>query len=151
MFSKRTWTIVSLLLVVVLVLSACGKAATDKPFTVGILTVGPITDNGWSTATYVGAQYVQSKIEGSQLIYAENVNTSANPNTTAAQFAEQLLESGANVITTEFSDWATNCPEYKVTAVQVTLSNRPSDWQKEWEEREEENKRIAVKPLVAAE
>jgi formate dehydrogenase major subunit len=59
--------------------------------------------------------------------------------------------SGANVITTEYSDWATNCPEYKVTAVQVTPSNRPSDWQKEWEEREEGNKRIAVKPLVAAE
>ena len=56
--------------------------------------------------------------------------------------------SGANVITTEFSDWATNCPEYKVTAVQVTHSNQPSSWQKEWEAREEENKRIAV---VAAE
>lgn len=28
--------------------------------------------------------------------------------------------SGANVVTTEWSDWATNCPEYKVTAVQVT-------------------------------
>jgi formate dehydrogenase major subunit len=28
--------------------------------------------------------------------------------------------SGANVITTDFSDWATNCPEYKVTAVEVT-------------------------------
>lgn len=30
---------------------------------------------------------------------------------------------GANVITTENSDWATNCPEYKVTAVQVTVAN----------------------------
>jgi len=58
--------------------------------------------------------------------------------------------SGANVITTEHSDWATNCPEYKVTAVQVALSNRPSEWQKEWEEREEENKRISAK-MVAAE
>ncbi len=28
---------------------------------------------------------------------------------------------GANVVTTEHSDWATNCPEYKVTAVQVGL------------------------------
>jgi formate dehydrogenase major subunit len=28
--------------------------------------------------------------------------------------------SGANVVTTEYSDWATNCPEYKVTAVQVS-------------------------------
>ena len=51
---------------------------------------------------------------------------------------------GANVITTEFSDWATNCPEYKVTAVQVNPSNRPSAWQKEWEDREEINKRVAA-------
>jgi formate dehydrogenase major subunit len=28
-------------------------------------------------------------------------------------------ENAANVVTTEFSDWATNCPEYKVTAVEV--------------------------------
>ncbi|MDZ4259970.1 MAG: formate dehydrogenase subunit alpha [Gemmatimonadales bacterium] len=28
-------------------------------------------------------------------------------------------ELGANVVTTEYSDWATNCPEYKVTAVEV--------------------------------
>jgi formate dehydrogenase major subunit len=58
---------------------------------------------------------------------------------------------GANVVTTEYSDWATNCPEYKVTAVQVTLSNRQSDWQDEWAEREQENKRIEAKPLIAAE
>ena len=39
-------------------------------------------------------------------------------------------ESGANVITTENSDWATNCPEFKVTAVQVTRVSQLSDWQK---------------------
>jgi formate dehydrogenase major subunit len=39
-------------------------------------------------------------------------------------------ESGANVITTENSDWATNCPEYKVTAVQMVKVQQPSDWQK---------------------
>ena len=33
-------------------------------------------------------------------------------------------ESGANVVTTEYSDWATNCPEYKVTAVEVTPNSR---------------------------
>jgi formate dehydrogenase major subunit len=52
--------------------------------------------------------------------------------------------SGANVVTTENSDWATNCPEYKVTAVQVRPSNQPSEWQKDWETREDENKRIAA-------
>ena len=30
---------------------------------------------------------------------------------------------GANVVTTDQSDWATNCPEYKVTAVQVSRAN----------------------------
>jgi len=33
-------------------------------------------------------------------------------------------ETGANVVTTENSDWATNCPEYKVTAVQVMPTKR---------------------------
>jgi formate dehydrogenase major subunit len=41
--------------------------------------------------------------------------------------------SGANVITTDNSDWATNCPEYKVTAVQVTRVSQPSEWQKRYE------------------
>jgi formate dehydrogenase major subunit len=42
--------------------------------------------------------------------------------------------SGANVITTENSDWATNCPEYKVTAVQVSVTGQPSTWQQEFDE-----------------
>ena len=41
-------------------------------------------------------------------------------------------ESGANVITTDNSDWATSCPEYKVTAVQVSPVSQPSEWQREY-------------------
>jgi formate dehydrogenase major subunit len=41
-------------------------------------------------------------------------------------------ESGANVVTTDNSDWATNCPEYKVTAVQLTRVSQPSEWQRQW-------------------
>ncbi len=55
-----------------------------------------------------------------------------------------------NVVTTEFSDWATNCPEYKVTAVQVAPSNGPSEWQEEYEKLTKAARRIA-EPLVAAE
>ncbi len=40
-------------------------------------------------------------------------------------------ETGVNVITTENSDWATNCPEYKVTAVQVSRVADLSEWQKD--------------------
>ena len=50
---------------------------------------------------------------------------------------------GANVITTDNSDWATNCPEYKVTAVQVMLSNAPSEWQETQRARMKENMRIS--------
>jgi formate dehydrogenase major subunit len=42
-------------------------------------------------------------------------------------------ESAANVVTTEYADWATDCPEYKVTAVQVRRAYTPSDWQKQYE------------------
>ncbi len=51
----------------------------------------------------------------------------------------------ANVITTDYSDWATNCPEYKVTAVQVAPSNGPSDWQREYGEFSRRSRRI-VRP-----
>jgi formate dehydrogenase major subunit len=49
----------------------------------------------------------------------------------------------ANVVTTEYSDWATNCPEYKVTAVQVAPSNGPTRWQEEYAEQSREARHIA--------
>jgi formate dehydrogenase major subunit len=49
-------------------------------------------------------------------------------------------ESGANVVTTDNSDWATNCPEYKVTAVQVAQVDKPLDWQERF--RKDRNERL---------
>jgi formate dehydrogenase major subunit len=48
--------------------------------------------------------------------------------------------SGANVITTDSSDWATNCPEYKVTAVQVEKVTSPSAWQTRYKKFSEQQK-----------
>jgi formate dehydrogenase major subunit len=59
-------------------------------------------------------------------------------------------ETAANVVTTDFSDWATNCPEYKVTAVQVRLTNQRSGWQDRYAALREETTRIAG-PAAAAE
>ncbi len=50
----------------------------------------------------------------------------------------------ANVVTTDYSDWATNCPEYKVTAVQVSLSNGPTEWQEEYQEHAARARRIVA-------
>jgi len=52
----------------------------------------------------------------------------------------------ANVVTTEFSDWATNCPEYKVTAVQISPSNGPSAWQDEYRALSAQSRRIEAVP-----
>ena len=51
--------------------------------------------------------------------------------------------SGANVVTTEFSDWATNCPEYKVTAVQVGVTDSMSEWQKQYLAYNEERRKLS--------
>jgi formate dehydrogenase major subunit len=56
----------------------------------------------------------------------------------------------ANVVTTEYSDWATNCPEYKVTAVQVSPSNGPTTWQEQYEDHAKESRRV-VATIEAAE
>jgi formate dehydrogenase major subunit len=59
-------------------------------------------------------------------------------------------ESGANVITTENSDWATNCPEYKVTAVQATRVAQPSEWQRRQQRFDREQRTLAHLPGTVA-
>lgn len=59
-------------------------------------------------------------------------------------------ESGANVITTDNSDWATNCPEYKVTAVQVTKVTEPSEWQRQYRQFSEEQMALLKQRSSAA-
>ena len=55
-------------------------------------------------------------------------------------------QTGTNVVTTELSDWATNCPEYKVTAVEV----RPANHRSEWQDRFAERARDQAEALAAA-
>ncbi|MEJ2425538.1 MAG: formate dehydrogenase subunit alpha [Candidatus Thiodiazotropha sp.] len=53
-------------------------------------------------------------------------------------------ESGANVITTDNSDWATNCPEYKVTAVALVRVEQPSTWQQRNARQDAKQRRLLV-------
>ncbi len=52
-------------------------------------------------------------------------------------------DSAANVVTTEYADWATDCPEYKVTAVQVDRTTGRSQWQEQYSKMREDTTRIA--------
>ena len=67
-----------------------------------------------------------------ETVLRANVTTRVQPGVVYTTF--HFPELGVNVITTENSDWATNCPEYKVTAVQVTKVNQPSVWQQRYQQ-----------------
>ncbi len=59
--------------------------------------------------------------------------------------------SGANVITTDNSDWATNCPEYKVTAVHVEKVTQPSEWQQQYQSFSEQQQSLLANRIAAHE
>jgi formate dehydrogenase major subunit len=55
---------------------------------------------------------------------------------------------GANVVTTEFADWATSCPEYKVTAVDVRPVKQLSEWQEQYRDRRRQTTQILQEAVV---
>jgi formate dehydrogenase major subunit len=75
-----------------------------------------------------------------ETVMRAQVTTRVQPGVVYTTF--HFPDSGANVITTDNSDWATNCPEYKVTAVQVMRVNQPSDWQRRYQEFDERQRRL---------
>jgi len=93
-----------------------------------VLEIHPVDaeDRGISTDDWVG---IQSRV-GNTVLRAV-VTERVQPGVIYTTF--HFPESGANIVTTDNSDWATNCPEYKVTAVQATRVTRVSEWQKEQE------------------
>jgi formate dehydrogenase major subunit len=81
-------------------------------------------ERGVKTGDWVG---IESR--AGRTVLRANVSEAMQPGVVYTTF--HFPESGANVITTDSSDWATNCPEYKVTAVQVSKVTQLSDWQRD--------------------
>jgi formate dehydrogenase major subunit len=79
-------------------------------------------ERGINDGDWVG---IQSRV-GHTVLHAQ-VTDRVNPGVIYTTFHHPI--SGANVITTDNADWATDCPEYKVTAVQVSKVTAPSAWQ----------------------
>jgi formate dehydrogenase major subunit len=79
-------------------------------------------ERGIANGDWVG---IQSRV-GNTVLHAR-LSLRVQPGVVYTTFHHPF--SGANVVTTENADWATSCPEYKVTAVQVSKVNAPSDWQ----------------------
>ncbi len=72
--------------------------------------------------------WVGVKSRAGETVLRADITTRVQPGVVYTTFHHP--ESGANVVTTDNSDWATNCPEYKVTAIQAYPVTSPSEWQK---------------------
>ncbi len=132
---RKTILHVALLAVALaLVLSACGTGAGAgklQPMTssssIGILLVGPYNDQGWSQATYEGAQYAAQK-QGVKLVYIDKVNTADRPGTTASQLAEQLVSQGAKLIIFNSDDMKDEALKFANAHPDIYVIGASDDW-----------------------
>ncbi|MFK8047566.1 MAG: formate dehydrogenase subunit alpha [Halioglobus sp.] len=100
----------------------------------------------------VHGSWVGIKSRAGETVLRADVTTRVLPGVVYTTFHHP--ESGANVVTTDNSDWATNCPEYKVTAIQAYPVSSPSEWQKMFanfheEQTELHNKRKRIDRVLA--
>jgi len=79
-------------------------AAADKPFTFGLLLVGPYNDHGYSQAAYEGGEYVERKVPGTKMIYIDKVNPADRPGITIPQLVDDMVEKGAQLIIANSDD-----------------------------------------------
>ena len=85
-------------------------------------------------------EWVRLKSRSGETALRAHITDRVAPGVVYTTFHHPLTQ--ANVITTDYSDWATNCPEYKVTAVQVARGNGPADWQVEYSAQARRSRRI---------
>ncbi len=74
------------------------KQEEAKPFTIGMILVGPYNDKGYSQAQYEGGKYVEANMPGAKLIYLDKVNPADRPGLTIPQVVDDLIEKGADMI-----------------------------------------------------
>ena len=79
-------------------------SAAEKPFTFGLLLVGPYNDHGYSQAHYEGGEYVMRTVPGTKMIYIDKVNPADRPGITIPQLVDDMVEKGAKLIIANSDD-----------------------------------------------
>jgi simple sugar transport system substrate-binding protein len=79
-------------------------SAGQKPFTFGLLLVGPSNDRGWSQAHFEAGHYVENKIPGTRMLYIDKVNPADRPGVTIPQLVDDMVEKGAGLIIANSDD-----------------------------------------------
>jgi simple sugar transport system substrate-binding protein len=97
--------VVLLLLASLLLIAWPGpSAAADKPFTFGLLLVGPYNDHGWSQAHYEAGKYVEKTVPGTKMIYIDKVNPADRQGVTIPQLVDDMVEKGASLVIANSDD-----------------------------------------------
>ena len=105
-------------------------APTAAPFTFGLLLVGAHNDNGWSQATYDGAQYVVQNVPNTKLVYLENVysGSPSYPGQTASQLATQLVSQGAKLVIFNSDDMKDEALKFAQANPNIDVIGESDDW-----------------------
>ncbi len=121
---KKTLLVVALVALFALLLAACAPAPTAAPpttaaqptagpkaatgITFGLVLVGPSNDHGWSEAHFTAANYVKSKLPGSDFIFIDKLNPADRPSTTLEQVVADMKSKGVKLILTTSDDFQTD-------------------------------------------
>ena len=98
-----------------------------KPITFGVILVGPYNDHGWSEAHYTAAQYVKSKLPGSDFVYLDKLNPADRPGTTLEQIVADMKSKGAKLILTTSDDFQTDTMTVAPKFPDITFVNASGD------------------------
>ncbi|NMB62272.1 MAG: BMP family ABC transporter substrate-binding protein [Chloroflexi bacterium] len=135
MKSNRLKTIVAVLVITTLVLTACATKASEpeaaaegsENFVFGLLMVGAYNDKGWSQANYDGGLYIEENVPGTEMVYIDKVNTADRPGTTPAQLAEELLAKGAKAIIFSSDDMKDSAREFAAAHPDIVVIQTSGD------------------------
>ncbi len=101
--------------------------AAAKPITFGIVLVGPYNDHGWSEAHYNAANYVKSKLPGSDFVYIDKLNSADRPGTTLEQVVTDMASKGIKLIITTSDDFQTDTITAAQKHPELTFINASGD------------------------
>lgn len=105
MFRKLMMTACMIGWVLAVVLAPAGiVSGAEKPFTFGLLLVGPYNDHGYSQAAFEGGQYVEKNVPGARMIYIDKVNPVDRAGVTIPQLVDDMVEKGAKLIIANSDD-----------------------------------------------
>jgi len=79
-------------------------ATAEKPFSFGLLLVGPYNDHGWSQAHFDAGKYVEEKLPNAKMVYIDKVNPADRPGVTIPQLVDDMVEKGAKLIIANSDD-----------------------------------------------